>query len=278
MKRLTIFGVLLTLSLALTAKTELKLMSYNIRHGNVEKSDTGVKAWDVRKPASIAMIREQKPDVIGFQEMKICQKEYLVAQLPEYQAVDESPDNTKFIMFRKDRFEQLEMGNFWLSETPNIMSKGWGSISNRAALWVKLRDRQSNKTFYFCDTHLDVKSAEAREKGAALIISELKKICGKKATQFLVGDMNSFITDDSFCEAYIPLKTYETWMKSSRKTAKITDNRPTYNGFGKAKHPELLDHIFLRNAKALKYEIIDGKNFGVEYISDHYPIMATIQF
>lgn len=70
-------------------RVEVRIMSYNIRHTG-EKSDTGVKHWDARKFATINMIRTEKPDVIGMQEVRSDQKEYLVAELPEYQGVMES--------------------------------------------------------------------------------------------------------------------------------------------------------------------------------------------
>ena len=73
--------------LCATAKkgsNELKVMSYNIRHGYVEKSDTGLKHWDNRKFASVNMINSEKPDIIGFQEMRAAQQEYLAGELPQY--------------------------------------------------------------------------------------------------------------------------------------------------------------------------------------------------
>ena len=269
--------LLITLSLiavcgasAKKGNTELKIMSYNIRHGLVEKSDTGLKHWDNRKFATINMINTEKPDIIGFQEMKEVQQLYAVENLPEYDEVFHSRGNTKYTMYRKDRFTKLDQGCFWLSETPEKSSLGWGSVSIRPTLWVKLKDKKTGKILYFFNTHLDVRSFEARIKGAALNVDYMKKICGKKAIQFIVGDMNTQEEDD--------LKVYETWLKNGRKEAPATDDKPTYNGFGKTKNPTRLDHIYYRNATAVRYQVLDGKNYGVEYISDHYPVMLTVKY
>lgn len=51
---------------AATAKTNLKVMSFNIRYSNT--IDTGDNAWDARREPCMALIRDVKPDVIGFQE------------------------------------------------------------------------------------------------------------------------------------------------------------------------------------------------------------------
>ena len=63
----------------------------------------------------------------------------------------------------------------------------------------------------------------------------------------------------------------------ARDKAPESDNRATFNGFGKEK-PLWIDHIFYRNALPVRYETLDGANYGVRYISDHYPIVCTFNF
>lgn len=264
---------ILPLELQAKPKTQIKLMSYNIRHTG-EKKDTGIRHWDQRKHASITMIRTEEPDIIGMQEVKKGQKDYLIENLPEYQAVDQDAGNSKFIMFRKDRFKQLEMGNFWLSETPEQLSKGWGSVSVRATLWVKLLDLKSGKELYFFDTHLDVKSSLARVNGSKMTAERMQKICGKRAIQFLVGDMNTIENMEDNATVFA---NFGSWLKNSRDTAPVTDSHMTYNGWGKTKAYNILDHIYYRNAKALEFKTLDSTTkYGIEFISDHFPVSATI--
>lgn len=273
MKRfiLAIVLAILSCSVCTARKAEIKVMSFNIRHTG-EKVDTGVKNWKERKEAVVNMIRTEAPDVIGMQEVRYDQQDYLIHQLPEYQPVMHSPSNTKFIMFRRDLFQLLDQGNFWLSETPEIRSKGWGSSSVRATLWAKLKDKRTGKVFWVFDTHLDVTSYEARIKGAQMCIDRMEEICGPKGIQFLTGDMNSFEPD---C-----LEVLGKWLKDARKDSPETDNRPTFSGFGNCP-PHVTyahDHIFYLNAQPLRFQLLDGKDYGVEYISDHYPIMFTAKF
>lgn len=273
MNKLSLIALGMAALLSTSAKkghTELKVMSYNIRHGYVEKSDTGLKHWDNRKFATINMINAEKPDIIGFQEMKEAQQTYCAENLPDYEEVFQSRGNTKYTMFRKDRFKKLDQGCFWLSETPEKSSYGWGAVSIRPTLWVRLQDKLTGKEIYFFNTHLDVRSYEARIKGAALNVEYMKKICGKKAIQFIGGDMNTQNEED--------LTAFESWLKNGRKTAPETDDRPTYQGFGYSKNPTRLDHIYYRNVKPVRYQVLTGKDYGVEYISDHYPVMLTVKY
>lgn len=248
---------------------DVNIMSYNIRHTG-EKSDTGVKAWENRRFASINMINSEQPDVVCMQEVKPEQKEYFVENLPNYSAIDSEKKNSKFIIYRNDRFTCLDFGNFWLSETPDIMSKGWGSVSFRATLWVKLKDIKTSKVFYVFNTHLDVKSVEARDKGAQMTIDRMKKIAGKNGVQFLCGDMNT--------NFYKVKDIFMTWLSSAREITPDTDNKGTYNGFGKYKKNRVIDHIYFKNATPVKFETLDGKEYGTPYISDHYPISFKATF
>ena len=70
---------------------ELKLLSYNIRYIGAP-GDEGDFAWDARKEASIRMIRDVRPDVIGFQEPRRRQDACLVEQLPEYGHIEMGRD------------------------------------------------------------------------------------------------------------------------------------------------------------------------------------------
>lgn len=73
---------------------------------------------------------------------------------------------------------------------------------------------------------------------------------------------------------FAPLKKS---MKEARKVAEDTDNRGTFNGYGSAPNNIIIDHILVRNCKALKFETLDG-NYGKPFISDHYPVSAVLEY
>jgi endonuclease/exonuclease/phosphatase family metal-dependent hydrolase len=168
------------------------------------------------------------------------------------------------VFYLSDKFNLLQSGTFWLSETPDIVSKGWDAECFRIVTWVQLQDIKSKKEFYFFNTHFDHKGIVARENSAELISEKIKEIAGRKASIIFGGDLNSDISDLIFN----PLKKF---MKVARECSPITDNRGTMNGFGATPNNIVLDHIFCRNVKCKEFKTLDS-DYGVPYISDHYPI------
>ena len=260
--------------------TELKLMSYNIRYIDAP-GDEGEFAWEARRESSITMIRRERPDVIGFQEPKRPQLDYLIEQLPEYGHVEMGRDygvksdggEHLMVMYLRDKYELLDWGYYWLSETPDRVSRGWDAMCRRVTVWVKLRDRYTDGEFYYFDTHLDHQGNTARLEGAALNVAKMKQIAGKKAPVFISGDMNAEF--DTPTGRF--LDPFMKWMKPARNKAAESDDRATFNGFGKT-GLHWLDHLFYRNARPLKYETLDGADYGVKYISDHYPVVCIFKF
>lgn len=259
---------------------ELKLLSYNIRYIGAP-GDEGDFAWDAHKEASIRMIRDVRPDVIGFQEPRRQQVAYLVEQLPEYGHIEmgrdfgakDDPGEHLMIMYLRERYELLDHGHYWLSETPDEVSQGWDGRCRRVTVWARLRDRATGREFCLFDTHLDHIGKTARLEGARLNVERMRSIAGKRTPQFIVGDMNATAgTPGGVC-----LEPYFKWLKSACEEAPLTDPRPTYHGFGKAK-PLHIDHIFYRCAEPLRYQLLDSTGYGVQYLSDHYPIVCTFRF
>ena len=147
------------------------------------------------------------------------------------------------------------------------------------AQWVLLSYKETGKEFYFFNTHLDHVGAEARLNGATLIISKMKEIAADNRAVFVVGDMNA-----SYAEVDTrrpQLQPFYDWMQSARETAPDTQLEPlSFNGLNYSAHRATwnIDHIFYRNATALVYRVISSSNYGVEYLSDHWPLTLVCEF
>lgn len=275
-------------------RTAARIMSFNIRFNN--PADTLDTSWEARRESCARLIRLVGPDVVGIQEPRPVQKDYLCAMLPEYsrhciEPSDSIPDKhtgNGVILYRTDRYTLLTSGWFWLSETPDVQSQPWDSTDRhyRTAVWVRLLDRESGKDFYALSTHLPYKKApvdtEVRARCAALIVDRLKAIAGDDATVFVVGDMNaSPRLDDPDAPGSRSLAPFRTWMQAARETAVLSDDLSSFNGFGRVvpgMKGKILDHIFYRNARPLVFETLDRPDFGLRWNSDHYPILATFTF
>ncbi len=274
---------------SLTAKKdcEVKFISYNILY-DCAPGDTGAFDWKFRKEASINMIREEQPTVIGFQEPRAIQTQYLIENLTDYGYVYAQMEkggfpnvNTVLIMYKKKVCKLLDWGYFWLNETPTRALKGWDAHHLRLASWVKLKDKKTKTIFYYFNTHLDHKGQKARIKGAELLVKKMKEIAGNDAHVVISGDMNSNPkTAFDINKDGNPIRVhqaFERWMKSGRETAYCTDKHYTFNGLSEARKHYWLDHFFYRNAEAIRFQTL-VKNYGAPYISDHYPIALTLKF
>lgn len=246
----------------------IKLMSYNIRNSGM---DDGQNLWPKRSHATKNMLEQEKPDVFGLQEALEDQIEFFDTQCTQYGRVGVGRDDGAMkgeimaIYYLRDRFELLDSGTLWLSETPEKVSRGWDGACNRTMTWVKLKDKTSGKAFFFFNTHLDHKGRKARRESIKLIVTEIERIAGKKYPAILGGDFNSPIDNP----IYEPLKKF---MIDVREKAPITDSKGTFNGFGSAPDTIVIDHLFYRGGlKCPSFRTLDG-DYGVGYISDHYPI------
>lgn len=82
---------------------------------------------------------------------------------------------------------------------------------------------------------------------------------------FLVGDLNCGVDAE-------PIKILSAQLNSAREKSPVTSNANTFNNFGKSLG-SILDHIFYAGPnKPASFRVI-SKDYGIKYISDHYPII-----
>jgi len=171
------------------------VMSFNIRYGTAKD---GENHWDKRKEFVAETIQEVNPDLLGTQECLGFQRDFLARHLPGYEVHAAAREDGKekgemcAIFFRAERFEKLDGGHFWLSETPQVPgSKSWDSSLTRMASWVKLKDKQAADAWpiVFINTHFDHRGANARFESAKLIREKITQFA--EADVILTGDFNA---------------------------------------------------------------------------------------
>lgn len=251
---------------------EIKVISYNIR----TIARDGDNKWENRRHATRNMLNRHNPDLFGLQEAMKPHLKYLDKFFPQYSRVGAGRDDGKMagevmaIYYNTERFDLLDSGTFWLSETPDKVSKGWDAACNRTVTWVKVRDKESRKRLYYFNTHLDHKGRVAQTESIKLIVEKIKEIAGPRATVILGGDFNVVPEDEIFA----PLNEF---MHTARTTAEVTEEKGTFNGFSERKRRNVIDHVFYRGrrAKCSEYHVLDG-DYGAPYISDHYPVEVVL--
>jgi endonuclease/exonuclease/phosphatase family metal-dependent hydrolase len=179
------------------------------------------------------------------------------------------------IFYKKDKFQMLGHGDFWLSETPEKPGLGWdATCCNRICSWVWLQDKKSKKKFYVFNAHYDYQKDLARNESSKLILKEIKRIAGSQPVIFM-GDMNG----SNETQWYKTIAGSGILVDTYNKVANPYANNGSFNGFGKTvKSNEVIDHIFVtRQFKVQKWGILTDTYHG-RYPSDHFPVLAVINF
>ena len=262
---------------------ELKIISFNIRYNSWNNID-GENGWPNRKAAVVKMIDEERPAAIGLQEALIDQLLYLDSCLPQYRRIGVGRDDGKeagefmAIYYDTSRLQLLKWDTRWLSLTPEVPSKYEGAGCYRTVTVARFRDKIDGHEFAYLNTHLDHVSDDARVRGAQVIgdivVNSLKGI-----PVVVGGDMN--------CTAeYGEYKPFDFFsragLQEARKITDSTSNAITYNAFGgldqsgNGTDGKVIDHFFVRDVKVQTFRTLDG-DYGVPYISDHYPIEITVR-
>jgi len=253
---------------------ELKVISYNIRVGT---ANDGTNSWQYRYPASAMMITDQQPDILGLQEALYEQVRYLEEFVAGYKSVGVGRDDGKkkgefmSIMYNTKTIKLMKWGTYWLSETPDVPSKGWDADCIRTATWALMKDKRSGRKFYYVNTHLDHVGWDARKNGLKLIVDRIAAMNPQGYPMVLTGDFNMSIERPEFDD----LKKI---MKNARDEAVQTDHHTTYNGWGKV-DDSIIDFIWYKDfSSCTYYETITKPYMDRKYISDHFPITATLIF
>lgn len=269
---------------------EIRVMSFNIRYGT---ANDGENRWELRRDLVIDTIREFDPDLLGTQEVLAFQAEFLRDRLPDYKFIGAGRIDGKLegemtaIFYRRDRFEQLEAGHFWLSETPEIPgSRSWDSSLPRMVSWVRLRpstvkgDTTQHDLVLF-NTHFDHQGETARLESARLLQRTAREIAGD-ASIIITGDFNAparFGEDEPYQAL---LGVHESMTRDLIDTFRQShpesiDGEGTFGGFRGDTEGPRIDWILVSPHVAVLEAGIDRRQDHDRYPSDHYPVTAIVR-
>ena len=251
---------------------QIKMMSYNLRC--ISPTDWGKKAWFYRADLVIDDIENEKPGIIGFQESTKWHYQYLVDTLEDYDSVIQYRDeafNSEGcpIFYNTSLYELVHKGSFWLSETPEVMSKSWGAQYNRVCSYVILTDKASGEDFVVFNTHLSHVSDEARINGIGVVLDKIAEFGSLPAV--IMGDFNALegsVTYNNVTENFI----------DAQKVAEKTSDSHTYQNWGNPEKFQRIDYFMVSKTgfKVNSYNVLSGIHDGV-YSSDHCPITLEVE-
>jgi len=267
------------------AADDVRVMSYNLRMGT---APDGVNHWDRRRRFLVETITSFDPDLLGTQETLGFQRDFLAEGLPAYDHLGVGRDDgheggeMMALYFRRDRFERVDGGHFWLSETPTVPgSKGWDAAFPRMVTWVKLRDRRrpESRPIVFMNTHLDHEGATARVESLRLIRSRLAALAGE-SDLILAGDFNTGEGSPPYvalfgAEGDVPSPVVDSYrIARPQRTAA----EGTFTGFSADQVAgERIDWIAVSPDWQVLVATIDRSARDGRTPSDHFAVTATLR-
>ena len=275
--------------------------------GGIRTMTFNLQIWavtDARMERVRDTILTYLPDTVGLQEGSREWHDYLVKELGDYYVLygteREELSGTAIeyvpILYAREKFDFVDGGTFWLTDTPDKLSLLPGCEYYRTVTWAILRNRLDGKKFMHLNQHWDTAPAETgvREREAELVLdflsdySELACVltgdfnCGYASPEFQLLTFGRFTNSSDICKQmnngtfsvtamidflvvsddYIDVLQYEIANRrihggyASDHRAALIDFIIDYNG------TEMLDKTHLEKNGLTIQPDVEGKHYG----------------
>lgn len=257
-------------------------LTFNIRYST--KSD-GPNRWDLRRDLVRTLLLREMPDFVGMQEALPEQIAFVRESLPGYSVlvrsreVDAARGEAVPLFYREDRWklDAESHGTFWLSETPDVPgSKSWLSSLPRVTTWARFTHVGSGRAVWVYNTHFDHLSDYARTESAKLMVRHITEHA-QGAPVMVMGDMNAVASSPAL-KTFLgaPLRLVDVYMAAHQQEPEPA----TFHGFTGKRDGSRIDFQLAGPAASLR--VVEARvlydHEGELYASDHYPVLATMEW
>ncbi len=254
----------------------MRVMTFNLRF---ENDQDGENAWNYRRHLVVKLIKQYAPDILGTQEGRVSQLDYLEENLTDYQmhAPSRLLDDTcqyPTLIFRKNRFKIMEGNEFWLSKTPHIhRSKNWDSAFPRMLSTATVEMSESGQVFSVAVTHLDHMGKIARLKQAEIIARWVQE---KTVPVILMGDFN----DGPGSKPHAALVNKNTGLSDTWEELGHPEGEEsfTHHAFTGTPRKSRIDWILTTVPPYITDARIRHDQFEGRYASDHFPYCVDLNW
>lgn len=258
---------------------DIGVMSFNLRYG---AADDGENSWPHRRDMVVEAVRAYMPDLLGTQETLDFQAEHLAEGLPEYAWIGRGREadgggEMTAVFYHKERFELMDSGHFWLSETPDEPgSMSWDTSLTRMTTWLSLHHHASGKEILWLNTHFDHRGEQARLESAKVMVEMAANLLEAHEVVFVTGDFNTRGGETEPWHVFDDAGYLDAWNEAAYTEGPTT----TWGGFQDPdpNSDSRIDWVLYKGAaKALYCQTVTFNREG-RYPSDHYPVYARFQF
>ena len=258
------------------------LMCQNVRYSRA--NDASPNSVDERIPRMKTFLKSYDPDIIGFQEYDSVWKTACESVLSGYDKqlvfgnTTISEGGTP-LYWKSSKFSALEKGTFWLSETPEKMSYGWGAIHYRTCTYAVLKVKSNNMLIIAANAHLDHEVELARDKGMELIMNRMNALMEKYEAKgyneiyfHIIGDFNAQPSSKMAQE----LSKKLTEARYAAVTLGTPVDTNTYSAY-KETPTSRGDFMFITNNVDVPYYKVCLDKINGYAISDHYGLYGQLR-
>lgn len=278
MKKILGLFVLMLALVGCNSSTKLRVASFNIRYdasADAEKGD----AWRDRKASVAKVILSHDFDIVGTQEGNQKQLDELQQFLSNYAYIchpyggANGDAHNCATFYKHDKYEVLDQGTFWYSETPEVKSIGWDASDLRICQWGKFLDKATGKEFFLFNSHFYWRKKTAKLHSGKVLIDKVRQIAGDTPV-ICTGDFNSREdtpqVKDILSLLHDAYRITETAPAGSVETDLGGGN---FEGPAKAR----IDYIFVSEGICVHdYTVIEDKRDNGHYPSDHLPVVCNV--
>ncbi|MBR6826385.1 MAG: InlB B-repeat-containing protein [Oscillospiraceae bacterium] len=264
------------------ATYDYTLMCQNVRYSRA--NDPSPNSVEERIPRMKTFLKNYNPDIVGFQEYDSVWKTAIESVLTGYdkQCVFGNTSAKEAgcpLYWKSSKFSALEKGTFWLSETPDTMSYGWGAVHYRTCSYAVLQVKSNGMLFIVANAHLDHEVERARDKGMELIMKRMNALMDKYAAKGhneiyfqIIGDFNAQPTSNMAVE----LSKQLTEARYAAVTLGTPVDQNTYSSY-KEKATSRGDFMFISNNVDVPYYKVALDKINGYAISDHYGLYGELR-
>lgn len=263
----------------------LRIGAYNVL---VNSENYGTFSWSQRKDYLVQSLIDLNLDICALEEFATTIRSYVPAPVSAgtprkyiwWRLGDMVAEvNNLGIVYDGNRLSLSRSCYFWLSETPDVPSHGWGEVKHyRTVMMATFTDKATGKKFIFAATHLALDD-EARDHSGEIILSKLNEYNTENLPVILGGDMNGLchhqyaldLTKEYFKDVFLMLG--DDAKSGPVSTFNSKNNNADLSG------PNLrIDQLYVHGDMQVFSYCADTTQYNGQYPSDHLPIYITAKF
>lgn len=265
-------------------KESITALSYNVQQ-DVNKA--GRRSDFIEEIAATILAKDA--DVIGTQENTTAISTALLKKLPGYscykgKVYHDSSGVGDYVYWKTDKFNVIDKGHQFMSDTPNSRSKYKESNEYRGFTYLILESKETGKRFLFVNVHTDYRGVGYSSPGDAdpVRVKQLKTLTaflnqknGDNIPMIIVGDFNATPNKDS-------ISTFEDDNPRLGNSMNVAKTKGDIAGtlvvaeFSTREY-YVYDYIFATTDKIFVqyFSAVDNVENG-KYPSDHLPVVANL--